>query len=162
MRGKPKIPENWWRATPEKGPHVTTDASKPAASPSARREQGSQRGAPARRLDLALRASFHLGEGGVQREGEVDAADDEEDDVAVPPHSPLVVLGDAAERPVDHLLPAEARVEHEDKDREEVEGAPAVVLEDLELQPVDVPHRHGRDLLAVVPEQVQVEDAPEV
>merc|ERR1712151_1371997 len=96
----------------------------------------------------------------VQREGDINQANDDSNDVA----DHLNFL-DVALRYAEHrgdLLPSEAVVGHEHEDRPNVEQRPHRVLEDLELQSIDVSYAHRLDSRVIGPEEIQAHDAPDV
>mmetsp|Transcript_37091 Transcript_37091/g.56105 ORF Transcript_37091/g.56105 Transcript_37091/m.56105 type:complete len:207 (+) Transcript_37091:435-1055(+) len=103
--------------------------------------------------DLSL---CHWPQVSVDREADVDESDEHGHHVSDMDRLALVPLGDLQVRGGHSLRPAQAHVDAEDHDGENVEEAPVDVLEDLELHSVDVTHR-DRGLALVNPEEVEAE-----
>merc|ERR1719480_457283 len=96
----------------------------------------------------------------VQREGEVNTTNDQEDEVAQLRDLVVVHLGDT--QSWGDLLPAQACVRHEDDHAHQVEHGPCRLLEHLVLQLVDVPYWNGLYGLVLGPEQIEGQDSGEV
>mmetsp|Transcript_102858 Transcript_102858/g.296188 ORF Transcript_102858/g.296188 Transcript_102858/m.296188 type:complete len:378 (-) Transcript_102858:755-1888(-) len=111
-------------------------------------------------LDAHLVACEGRCEHHIQREGDVDEADHDANDVTDDLDLLDVALRDAEHRR--DLLPADAVMRHEDDGGENVEDGPQRILEDLEFQCINVAHSHRRDAGVVGPEEVQRKNAVEV
>lgn len=94
----------------------------------------------------------------VDRKGNVNRSEHEEDGVAILLDHRDVLLGDAQDWC--HLLPSQASMSHEDADTEDVEISPEVpgTIEELVLETIDVTHWHRSDILILGPEEIKVRE----
>ena len=95
----------------------------------------------------------------VQREGDVDDAEREEDRIASLLDLGDVELGDAQHGC--HLLPSQASVSHEDDHAEDVEVSPEVVgaVEEAVLKIVDIADWNCGDICVWGPEEIEFGDS---
>lgn len=98
----------------------------------------------------------------IQWEAEVAQSDEAPDAISDDDDTRVMSLGDAEGGGRNQLGPARVHVPQEHTNREQVEGNPWGILEQVEFQLVDVTYSHRLHGLIISPEQSELQDAPEV
>jgi len=113
-------------------------------------------------LNLSEVSDFHRTEKAIQGEWEVAQCDSPHNAVSHHDHTALVTLWDLEQGRRNDLGPTPTGVEEEHTGREHVETNPDRILEQIEFQFVDVTNWYWGNGGIVGPEQLELEDAPEV